>query len=153
DSASVRAGQFLRDCKPESGPAAAGRTAEGGEEVFPRLWRQAGSCIADKNAADASRALRGNDETAYKRAFPFAGHGLHRVAGKVRKYPEQLIGVGVNLETGIDIIDEFHAAFAVKQAIHLLHQLPEPQPPACRRRLLRAAIGKYALGIGNRPVE
>ena len=43
--AAMRAHQLVRDGEAEAGAAAARRAAEGGEEVFARLLRQAGSGV------------------------------------------------------------------------------------------------------------
>ena len=40
-----------------------------------------------------------------------------------------------------------------EHALHLLDQLAQPQPAARRRRLLGAAVGKHAFGIGDGAVE
>ena len=147
--------EFLRDGKAKARAAAARRAAERSKQVLARLLWQAGAGVGHAHAAHTVLALGTDGKAADDGAAGLARHGLHRVAAEVGEDPEQLLGIGVDLEIRIDIVDEFDAAAFVdsEHALHFVDQLAKAQAAAGGRRFLRTAIGEHALRIGHGAVE
>ena len=58
-------------------------------------------------------------------------------------------------KAGSTVVDEFDAVGGVdaEKFLDVVDKLPQPKPAARRRRLLGAAIGEHALGIGDGAIE
>ena len=148
--AAMRAHQLMRHRQPEPGAAAADRTAEGEEQILPRLGRQAGPGVGHEDRAHRARALARDGQAAHQRAFAVGGHCLHGIAAEIGEHAEELLGIGVDLDRRIDEILEFDVGLVERQhALHLLDQLA--QPDAARAPAPAPGCGHRRAHPRNRP--
>ena len=125
-----------------------------------KRWARAGSgtpgpVSSTRIDTDAPSRARRHRQAADDRRAEIALQRLHRIAAEIDEDPEQLVGVGVDLETGRHPVLQGDRGVA-DEAQHIgdvVDQAVEGDQPARRRGLAGAAVGERRLAIGDGAVE
>src|SRR5262245_58349510 len=145
DRAAVGANDLGGDRKPEAGAARPGAALKGLEQMIAGAFRHARTGVADADGDIAAVAGAADRQPAHhRRALVAALERLDGVATEIDEDAEELVGIGVDLQPGRDLVLEGYGRVADKaEGIGDVvdHAVERHQPPF-GRRLAGAAIGE-----------